>query len=85
MLAPKSMQEKEFSMGLRGSRVMSNCDLRDRFVYPINKSLIDSHHGNMPLQFTSPYTPLLYNKTGVYRGINYFIILVLKHILWVLV
>ena len=29
-------------------------------------------------------TPLLYSKTGVYRGIRYFLIFVLKHILWVL-
>ena len=32
-----------------------------------------------------PYTPLLYSKTGVYRGIHYFLIFALKHILWVLV
>ena len=29
--------------------------------------------------------PLLYSKTGVYRGIHYFLIFALKHILWVLV
>ena len=28
--------------------------------------------------------PLLYNKTGVYRGIHYFLIFALKHRLWVL-
>ena len=28
-------------------------------------------------------TQLLYNKTGVYRGIHYFLIFALKHILWV--
>ena len=32
-----------------------------------------------------PYTPLLYSKTGVRRGIYYFLIFALKHILWVLV
>ena len=30
-----------------------------------------------------PYTPLLYCKTGVYRGIYYFLIFALKHRLWV--
>ena len=28
--------------------------------------------------------PLLYSKTGVYRGIHYFLIFALKHRLWVL-
>ena len=34
-----------------------------------------------------PYTPILYIKTGVYKGIHYFLIFSLKHILvlWVLV
>ena len=31
-----------------------------------------------------PYTPLLYSKTGVYRGLHFFLIFALKHILWVL-
>ena len=31
------------------------------------------------------YTPLLFSKTGVYRGIHYFLIFALKYILWVLV
>ena len=26
-----------------------------------------------------PYTPLLYSKTGVYRGIHFFLIFALKH------
>ena len=33
----------------------------------------------------TPYTPLLYSKTGVYRCIHYFLIFALKHKLWVLV
>ena len=42
-------------------------------------SLLDSPPGNshdatMPVQVTPPYTPLLYSKTGVYRGILYFLI-----------
>ena len=30
-----------------------------------------------------PYTPLLYSKTGVYRGIPNFLIFDQKHTLWV--
>ena len=33
----------------------------------------------------SPYTPLLYIITGVYKGIRYFLIFALKYQLWVLV
>ena len=40
---------------------------------------------NMFVCFIPPYTTLLYSKTGVYRGIHYFLIFALKHILWVLV
>ena len=32
-----------------------------------------------------PYTPLLYSKTGVHRGIPIFLIFALKRRLWVLV
>ena len=32
-----------------------------------------------------PYTPHLYSKVGVYRGIHIFLIFVLKHRWWVLV
>ena len=32
-----------------------------------------------------PLNPLLYSKTGVYRGIHYFLITAQKHKLWVLV
>ena len=38
----------------------------------------------MSVCFIPPYTPLLYRKTGVYRGIHYFLFFALKHILWVL-
>ena len=31
------------------------------------------------------YTPFLYSKTGVYRGIHFFLFFVLKHRSWVLV
>ena len=33
----------------------------------------------------TPYTPLVYSKTGVYRGIHYFLIFALKHRLCVLI
>ena len=33
----------------------------------------------------TPYTPLLYSQTGVYRGIHFSLIFALKHRLWVLV
>ena len=33
----------------------------------------------------NPYTPLLYSKTGVCRGIHIFLIFAPKHRLWVLV
>ena len=39
----------------------------------------------MSVCFIPLYTPLLFSKTGVYRGIHYFLIFALKHILWVLV
>ena len=43
------------------------------------------HQDNMSVCFIPPYTPLLYSKTGVYRGMHYFLIFALKHRLWVLV
>ena len=39
----------------------------------------------MSVQCIPPYTPLLYSKTGVCRGIPIFLIFVPKHRLWVLV
>ena len=38
------------------------------------------HQDNMSVCFIPPYTPLLYSKTGVYRGIHYFLIFAVKHI-----
>ena len=43
------------------------------------------HQDNMSVCFIPPYTPLLYSKTAVYRGINIFLIFALKHRMWVLV
>ena len=39
----------------------------------------------MSVKYLPPYTPLLYRKTGVCRGIPIFLIFALKHRLWVLV
>ena len=44
--------------------------------------IIDSSCKHVREMYT-PYTPLLYSETGVYRGIHYFLIFVLKHRLWV--
>ena len=33
------------------------------------------HQDNMSVCFIPPYTPLLYSKTGVYRGLHYFLLL----------
>ena len=44
-----------------------------------------SHHTNMSVKWKTPYTQLLYSKTGVYRGIQFFLIFAPKQILWVLV
>ena len=49
---------------------------------PIGKSI---HPDNMSMWFIPPCTPLLYSKTGVYRGIHYFLIFSLKHRLWIFV
>ena len=51
-------------------RVMPNRNRRDRFVYQL---LPFMHQDNMFVCFIPPYTPLLYSKTGVYRGIHYFL------------
>ena len=40
---------------------------------------------NMSVLFIPTYTPLLYSKIGVYRGIHYFLIFAQKHRFWVLV
>ena len=44
-----------------------------------------SYLANMPVKFTPPYTPLIYSKTGVCRGIHFFFFFALKQRLWVLV
>ena len=41
------------------------------------------HQENMSVKYLPPYTPLLYRKTGVCRGIPIFLIFAHKHMLWV--
>ena len=43
------------------------------------------HQDNMSLLLITPCIPLLYSKTGVYRGIHNFLIIAPKHSLWVFV
>ena len=45
----------------------------------------ETHQDNMSVCFIPLYTPLLFSKSGVYRGIHYFLSFALKDILWVLV
>ena len=40
---------------------------------------------NISVQYIPSYTPLLYSKTGVCRGMHIFLIFVPKHRLWVLI
>ena len=49
------------------------------------KFLNKTHQENMPVKYIPPYTPLLYSKTGICRGIPIFLIFAPKHRLWVLV
>ena len=37
--------------------------------------LFEMYQDNMSVCFIPPYTPLLYSKTGVYRGIHFFLFL----------
>ena len=44
-----------------------------------------THQDNMSVTCIPPYIPLLFSKTGVHKGIHFFLIFALKHRLWVLV
>ena len=50
---------------------------------PVYKSGV--HQENISVQYIPPYTPLIYSKTGIRRGIPFFLIFSPKHRLWVLV
>ena len=47
--------------------------------------ILGQHQENISVKCIHPYTPLLYRKTGVCRGIPIFLIFDPKHRLWVLV
>ena len=50
-----------------------------------NQQIQHIHQENMSVQYIPPYSPLLYRKTGVRRGVPIFLIFAPKHRLWVLV
>ena len=62
-----------------------------KVIQPIIFAAKIHKRSSIPIMLTSPcniyppYTPLLYSKNGVYRGIRIFHIFALKHRLWVLV
>ena len=49
------------------------------------KDATSRHQESMSVKFMSTYTPLLYRKTGVCKGLPYFLNFDPKHTLWVLV
>ena len=49
-----------------------------------NESTFILHHANTSVLFRPPYTPHLYSKTEVYKGILFSFYFALKHRLWVL-
>ena len=55
------------------------CDFPDLFfaVLKIRNDILNEnkHQDNMSVCLIPPYTPLLYSKTGVYRGIHFFLFL----------
>ena len=64
-------------------KVKLNVLIFDEFLHFCK--LDDIFQDNMSLCFIPPYTSLLHSKTGVYRGLHYFLIFAVKHILWILV
>ena len=60
----------------------------DSFHIYIKREYFDCfiHHANMSVSRNHPYTPLLYSKVGVCRGIcHHFFCFARKHRLWVVV
>ena len=54
-------------------------------VMNMKRIYMNHHQENMSVKCIPPHTPLLFRKTGVYRGILIFLIFDPKHRLWVLV
>ena len=56
-----------------------------RLIFHYMSATDELHQDNMSVCFIPPYTPPLYSKTGVYKGIHNFLIFAPEHRLWVLV
>ena len=70
-----------------GRPTWTDCDEAGDYVVPNVLSPRDlvSRPDNMDETVPHTYTPILYSKIGVYRGVPYFLIFAPKHGLWVLV
>ena len=55
------------------------CFLFVPVTYMTAGELLHHHYDNMPVTCIPPWTPLLYSKTGVCRGIHIFLIFAPKH------
>ena len=65
---------------------MKHLKSTNKIFYQFETRVIKPEHlANMSMLYRPPYTPLLYSKVVVFRGINYFLSFALKHRLWVLV
>ena len=68
---------------LKCNATTTHCSSKITFVIFANKvnytayfKLYKFHHENKSVQRRPPNTPLLYSKTGVYRGIHFFLFLI---------
>ena len=54
---------------LKGHKCLSQLcmDNVHTIVEDLQKVSNNYHHANMPVKLITPYTPILYSKTGVYR------------------
>ena len=64
-------------VNLKSFNVLICCFYRSDFT-ATQSFLFLNHQDNMPVCFIPPYTPLLCGKTGVYRGLHYFLIFALN-------
>ena len=62
---------KYFLNGVKANHI---ANMLDTFIIREICGVKESHHENMPIWFWPPETPLLYSKTGVYRGVHFFFI-----------
>ena len=54
-------------MHVTNSAVQGTCRQKNQI------HIFASHHANKSVKCITPYTPLLYSKTGVYSGIHFFL------------